>query len=350
MLIVRVGAMGDVLHAMPAVAALRATHPEWFIGWVIEPRWKPMLQDGISMPLVDRVYLASTKEWKKRPFSSKTFGEIASLRKELRSGQFDLCVDMQGSVRSAVIGRMAGARRFVGSAEPREAPAAWLYDERVKIAEAHVVEQGCELLGGAVGEVLRPAEVQLPLDEPAEEACASMLDRLGLGSGGFVLLAPTAGWGAKQWPTERYGTVAAELGRRGFRVAVNAVSEDDPTAQEVVRASGGVAVAVPTDVPELIPLTRRAGVVIAGDTGPLHLAAALERPVVALFGPTDPARNGPYGTKARVLRHGPERRDHRRLQDPEAELLKISVDEVVSATMELLGADSEEPERGKVDK
>jgi heptosyltransferase-1 len=131
---------------------------------------------------------------------------------------------------------------------------------------------------------------------------------------------------------------------------VNAVSEDDPTAQAVVRASGGVAVAVPSDVPELIPLTRRAGLVIAGDTGPLHLAAALERPVVALFGPTDPARNGPYGTKAWVLRHGPERRDHRRLQEPEAELLKISVDEVVSAAMELQGADNEEPERGKVDR
>jgi len=350
LLIVRVGAMGDVLHAMPAVAALRAAHPEWFIGWVIEPRWKPLLQDGSSMPLVDRVYLASTKEWKKEPLSSKTFGEIASLRKELRNEKFDLCVDMQGSVRSAVIGWMAGARRFVGSAEPRETLAAWLYGERVKIAAAHVVEQGLELLGAAVAEMLRPAQVELPLDEPAEEACASMLDRLKLGSGGFVLLAPTAGWGAKQWPTERYGAVAAALGRRGFRVAVNAMSEDDPTAQEVVRASGGVAVAVPSDVPELIPLTRRAGLVIAGDTGPLHLAAALERPVVALFGPTDPARNGPYGTNAKVLRHGPERRDHRRLQEPEAGLMEISVDEVVTAAMELLGADSQEPESGKVER
>jgi len=126
------------------------------------------------------------------------------------------------------------------------------------------------------------------------------------------------------------------------------MSEDDPVAQAVVRASGGAAVAVPTDVPELIPLTRRAGLVIAGDTGPLHLAAALERPVVALFGPTDPARNGPYGaagTIARVLRHGPDRRDHRRLDEPEAGLLEISVDEVVAAALELLGAES-----GKVDR
>ena len=337
--------MGDVLHAMPGVAALRAAHPEWFIGWVVEPRWRPLLQAGESMPLVDRIYLASTKEWKKRPLSSETFGDIASLRKELRGERFDLCVDMQGSLRSAVIGRMAGARWFVGSTEPRETPAGWLYGEKVKIDAAHVVEQGCQLLGGAVGDVLRPARVELPLDEPAEEACASMLDRLGLGGGGFVLMAPTAGWGAKQWPTERYGAVAAELGRRGFRVAVNAASEDDSAAQAVVRASAGAAVAVPSDLPELIALTRRAGLVIAGDTGPLHLAAALERPVVALFGPTDPARNGPYGTQSRVLRHGPERRDHRRLQEPEAGLLEITVDEVVDAAMELLTT-----ERGKVDR
>jgi heptosyltransferase-1 len=279
-----------------------------------------------------------------------TFGDIASLRKELRNERFDLCVDMQGSLRSAVIGRMARARRFVGSTEPRETPAGWLYGEKVKVAAAHVVEQGCELLGGAVGEVLKPARVELPLDELAEEACASMLDRLGFGDGGFVLLAPTAGWGAKQWPTERYGAVASELGRRGFRVAVNAASEDDSAAQEVVRASGGVAVPVPTDLPELIALTRRAGLVIAGDTGPLHLAAALERPVVALFGPTDPIRNGPYATQARVLRHGPERRDHRRLEEPEAGLLEITVDEVVGAALDLLPTGSQEAERGKVDR
>ena len=101
----------------------------------------------------------------------------------------------------------------------------------------------------------------------------------------------------------------------GFRVAGECESEDDPVAQAVVRASGGTAVAVPADVREMIALTRRAGLVIAGDTGPLHLAAALERPVVALFGPTDPARNGPYGTAgtiARVLRHAASREDHSR--------------------------------------
>src|SRR5580765_2597737 len=114
-LIVRVGAMGDVVHAMPAVAALRRAHPEWEIGWVVEPRWLPLLRAegagsfgrGPGMPLVDRVYLAATRDWKKRLVSRETLGAIGALRRELRGGRFDVCVDMQGSVRSAVIGRMA---------------------------------------------------------------------------------------------------------------------------------------------------------------------------------------------------------------------------------------------------
>jgi heptosyltransferase I len=330
-LIVRIGAMGDVLHAMPAVAALKERHPECFVGWVIDPKWLPLLQSRSGeMPLVDAVYLARAREWSRKPLLPRTVAEIRSLRGELKSARFDLCVDMQGAIRSAVIGKMAGVPKLVGPVEPREAPARWLYGERVGTGAVHVVDQGCELLGGAVGETLRPARVELPADSPRWEAMARELKE------GFVLLAPTAGWGAKQWPAERFGAVAAELGRRGYRVVVNAASAEDEVADAVVRASEGAAFALPCDLAQLIAVTRRAGVVIAGDTGPLHLAAALERPVVGLFGPTNPARNGPYGTRARVLRHGEERRDHRRLAEPEAGLLKITVDEVVEAAVELL--------------
>ena len=340
----RIGAMGDVLHAMPAVAALRERHPDWRIGWVVEPRWRTLLQAvpgsaprGPAMPLVDDVYLAATRDWKKRPVSRATLGDIAFLRRSLRSERFDLCVDMQGSVRSAVIGRMAGAKRFIGPEEPREGPARWLYGGRVGMGSAHVIEQGCELLGGAIGETLPPAPVALPVDETAEALCETLLRKLGIDGEPFVVVAPTAGWGAKQWPAERFGVVATELSGQGFRVLVNASSADDAVAAAVVHESGGQAVAVSGELGQLIALTRRSGLVIAGDTGPLHLAAALERPVVALFGPTDPARNGPFGTKARVLRHGTERRDHRRLAEPEAGLLEITVDEVVAASLELLG-------------
>jgi heptosyltransferase-1 len=335
--------MGDVLHAMPAVAALRAAHPDWFIGWVIEPRWLPLLQASgeyagcsATMPLVDKTYLAATREWKKRPLAPKTLGDIAALWRELRSERFDLCVDMQGSIRSAAIGRMAKAKLFTGPAHPREAPARWFYGQRVETSSPHVVEQGCEILEAAAGELIRPARVELPVDARAEASCKARLAQWTDASRGLVLLAPGAGWGAKQWPAERYGEVAAALAEAGYRVLVNAYSMEDPLALTVVRASGGSANVFPCDMAELIALTRQVNLVIAGDTGPLHLAAVLERPVVALFGPTDPARNGPYGTPSRVLRHGEARRDHRRRTEPEAALLAISVDEVVAAALELL--------------
>jgi heptosyltransferase I len=344
--------MGDVLHAMPAVAALRVLHPDWEIGWAIEPRWLPLLRSesgaserGASMPLVDRTYAASTRAWKEHFLSRRTMQDIFSLRRALQEERFDLCVDMQGSIRSAVIGRMTDAKNFVGPRDPREGPARWLYGQQVRMNAIHVIEQGCELLGGAVGEVLQPAKVALPVDEVAERSCDALLARVLPDSGKFVIVAPTAGWGAKQWPTERYGAVAAELSRVGYRVLVNAASMNDPAAEAVVQASGGSAVAVPCSLAEMIALTRRASLVIAGDTGPLHLAAALEVPVVGLFGPTDPARNGPYGTPSRILRHPSSQRNHSRHPETEQGLMRITTEEVIAAALELAAS-----EKGKVEK
>ncbi|QHS53994.1 glycosyl transferase [Edaphobacter sp. 12200R-103] len=330
--------MGDVLHALPAAAALKNAWPDCSIGWVIEPRWSPLLRatcSSAAKPVVDEIFPAETRRWKQRPLSTGTLTEIVELRRRLRQGRFNLCVDMQGSIRSAVIGRMAAAGEFCGPAEPREAPARWLYQGRIPVASTHVVEQGCELLGQAVGMNLRPAEIDFPFDGEAQRSCETELSGI-WESGRYALLCPTAGWGAKQWPAERFGAVARELHRRGVPAVINAAGSADPVAEKVVAASEEYATTMAGDIPQLIELTRRAAVVIAGDTGPLHLAAAMRRPVVALFGPTDPARNGPYGTAARILRHGRERRDHRRLAEPEAGLLEITVDEVVAAAEELL--------------
>ncbi len=335
--------MGDVLHAMPAVAALREAHPEWFIGWAIEPRWSELIESagetagrrGVGMPLVDRWHTVATRDWKRRPVSMATLASLRGLRRELRGEQYDVCVDMQGLIRSATIGRMAGAARYVGPADPRERPARALYGEQVTRSAAHVIEQGCELLGAAVGEVLKPAKVSLPLDYSAEAWCEGMLS--GLGVERFVVVAPTAGWGAKEWPAERYGAVAAELGRAGYRTLVNAGSAGDATAERVVRASEGFATTVPCSIGQMIAMFRRAALVIAGDTGPLHLAAALERPAVGIYGPTDPVRTGPYGARARVLRDAGSVTSHKRLHGTEAGLMKIGVGEVVAAALEILG-------------
>jgi heptosyltransferase-1 len=333
--------MGDVLHAMPAVAALREAHPDWEIAWAIEPRWSPLLsaagairnQRDEKMPLVDRCVGVRSREWKKRPFSLATLADIRALRRHLRAGKFDVCVDMQGLIRSAVVGWMAGTEHFVGREETRETPAKWFYDQRVRFKTPHVVEQGCELLGAAVGEVLHPAQVALPVDAAAEAWCDNLLST---GSGPFAVMAPTAGWGAKEWPPERFGAVAAELGKAGFRVFVNAVSVTEPTAQRVIQASGGCAVAVPSSLSEMIALMRRAGVMIAGDTGPLHLAAALRRPLAAIYGPTDPLRTGPYDACGRVLRNSLSVTNHARHRAPEPGMLQIHVHEVADAALEIL--------------
>ena len=339
--------MGDVLHAMPAVTALRELHPDWRIGWAIEPAWRDLLEAESEVhdvawrtsgrtpqrPLVDQWSSVPTREWKRRPIALRTLRDIAGLRRELRSDHYNLCVDMQGSIRSAIVGRMAGAERFVGVAEPREAAASWLYGQKIALKATHVVEQGCELLGAAVGETLRPAKITLPVDLAAERWCNALQDDT---AERFVLIAPTAGWGAKQWPAERYGEVAAALQKNGICTFVNASSAKDAVGARVIDASNGAAKLVPCSVGQMIALVRRAGLVIAGDTGPLHLAAALERPVVGIYGPTDPARNGPYGTNARVLRHASSKKDHSRHEETEHGLMQITTEEVVEAALELL--------------
>ncbi len=333
--------MGDVLHAMPAVAALRRKQPNWRIGWAIEPRWVPLLQAGDgAMPLVDRVHEVPTREWNRCPFTPATLGSILRVRSELHDAHYDVCVDMQGLLRSAVIGRFARAAIYAGPARPRENAARWLYGLRVQTVATHVVDRGCELLSGAIGADLRDghdpraAEVPLPVDPAAERWREQLMPH----GEAYAVLAPTAGWGAKQWPVARYGAVAAALRERGIVPLVNAAKDGDATAEAVRAASGGVARPVACSMAELMALMRRASIVIAGDTGPLHLAAALRRPVVGLYGPTDPARTGPYQTRAEVIRHTASSIDHRRHPEPEFGLLQITVDEVMAAVERVVRA------------
>src|SRR5580698_3828980 len=147
--------MGDILHALPAVTALRKAHPAWRIDWAVEPRWRPLLtsepenspQDAgrsDTRPLVDRIYEVPTKKWGKTPFSRESVSEIRALRADLRASEYDAVLDLQGSIRSAVVARLSGCRRIVGEAKPRETPAKWLFTERVETAGKHVIEQDIE--------------------------------------------------------------------------------------------------------------------------------------------------------------------------------------------------------------
>lgn len=337
MLIVRLGAMGDILHSLPAVTALRAAHPEWFLGWAVEPQWRALLATegasaaSLGMPVVDRLHIVPAKQWARAPFSAATFRNVHRLRRELREGGYDVCLDLQGAVRSAVIAKWARAARLIGEDKPREWAARWFFTERIPTNGVHVIEQAMEVANAVAHDNLSPMMPWFPREESAERWCDGMLSGKDL-----VLLNPGAGWGAKRWPVERYAVVAKALANEGYGIVANAGPREELLAQTLAAESGGAAMAVKPSLGELIALTRRASLVIAGDTGPLHLANALGRPVVGIFGPTDPARNGPFSGNFRVLRHPESRRNHARKSEPEAGLLTITPGEVLAAAHELL--------------
>ena len=351
---VRLGAMGDILHALPAVTALRQAHPTWTIDWVVEPRWRALLAadfttDGPSAldpspnsslhpapnpasPLVTRIHFAPAKQWGKSPFSRQTISEIRALRRELRACHYDAVIDFQGAVRSAWIARMAGCPRLIGEANPREFAARWLYSEKIKTHGVHVIEQDVELTSAVAGDDLTPILPLLPVDPVADAWAAQILPT----SGPAVLINPGAGWGAKRWPPERYAAVAVDLIAQGFRVVINVGPGEEPLADAIVQATAnaatpGSAIPLKCSLGQLIALTRRVTLAIAGDTGPLHLACALGRPVVGIYGPTDPSRNGPFGCNFKVLRSPASLRDHARRAQPEAGLLTIQPADVMRA-------------------
>lgn len=327
-LIVRVGAMGDVLHALPAVAALRELRPEAEIGWVVDPRWAALLVDEHGAgPVVSRVHLAETKVWSRAPFSRETARSVGLLRRELREPGYEYAVDMQGTLRSAVIGRFARARQFAGYDDPREPAAKFLYGQRLQRRGVHVVEQGAALLGETLEVALEPVAAELPRTAWAEHWAEELV------AGKRVcVLAASAGWGAKQWPVERYAELARALRERGFRVIANTPREDDALAGRLAELSRGAAEMVVCNVAGLIALLRRAAAVVGGDSGPVHLAAALGVPVVGLYGPTDPARNGPWGPgRVRVLRNETSVTSHKRVATVDPGLARIGVDEVLRA-------------------
>jgi len=340
LLIVRLSAMGDVIHTLPAAQALREAFPDAMIGWLIEERWAELLcapgatrrgPRSAQRPLADWVHTVSLAGWRKSLFTVSTAQQIARVWNDVRSARYDVAVDLQGAIRSAVLARWSGARVVYGAAQARESEASLWYTRRVVTRGAHVIEQNLSVAEAVAQRKMIAPRVELPRNLAAEQRVA---EKAGVGE--FAILNPGAGWGAKRWPAERYGLVARELADRDMKSIVNFGPGEEALARETEAASLGSAVALQCSISELIALTRRAELFIGGDTGPLHLAAALGVPVVAIFGPTDPARNGPYGTKSIVLRHPESVTSHARRAQPEEGMLEIGVDAVVEAARGLL--------------
>jgi heptosyltransferase I len=335
--------MGDVIHTLPAAQALREAFPNAIIGWLIEERWAELLcapgtplrgPRSAQRPLIDWVHPVSLTGWRKSLFTIPTLQQIAKVWNDVRSAHYDVAVDLQGAIRSAVLARWSGAPVVYGAAEPRESPASLWYTRRAVARGAHVVEQNLSVAEAVAQGKLEVPQVKFPRDVEAEWRIDQRLAAQGISD--FAILNPGAGWGAKRWPAERYGRVARALSDDGVRAILNYGPGEDDLAREAAVASESTATPMKCSISELIALTRRARLFVGGDTGPLHLASAMQVPVVAIFGPTDPARNGPYGTRSIVLRNPASPTTHARRSQPDQGLLEISVDAVVEAARALL--------------
>ena len=216
LLIVRLSAMGDVIHTLPAAQALREAFPDAEIGWLIEERWAELLcapgtprrgPRSAQRPLVDWVHTVNLVGWRKSLFTVATAQQIARVWNDVRSARYDVAVDLQGAIRSAVLARWSGAHVVYGAAEARESPASLWYTRRVVTRGAHVIEQNLSIAEAVAQRKMSAPRVEFPRDVAAEQRVAEKV----AGVGDFAILNPGAGWGAKRWPAERYGRVARAL-------------------------------------------------------------------------------------------------------------------------------------------
>jgi heptosyltransferase-1 len=340
-LIVRLGAMGDIIHALPAAMYLKTVFPKAKIGWAVERRWSELLEWKFSAaPFPDLVHKLDLRGWRKRWPESGTRREIVSALRQLRAEKYDVAVDFQGAMKSALIALLSGTPQRFGFAEAWEKPASLFYTNPIDVRARHVVRQNLDLAAAVTGSTEAENIVGsffewAPSDLRVDRWASGEIRQLGLDSG-FAILNPGAGWGAKQWPVERYAEVARHLGAEGIRSLVNYGPGEEELAKHVEHSSGGHAVARSFTISQLIAVTRRASLFIGGDTGPMHLAAFLNVPVVAIFGPTNPARTGPYGTKSIVLRDARSITSHKRQREIGAGLRNITTEQVFVAARELL--------------
>jgi lipopolysaccharide heptosyltransferase I len=290
-LIVRLGALGDVVHAIPVAAALRRAFPAARVDWLVSAKHREILD---LVPVIDRRLVIND-----RGDGSGGTSLLAAI-KELRRARYDVAIDLQGLIKSALLARASGAPRVLGfsSRYARERAARLFYSDAYDPGRGglydpretrHVVDINLGLLS-LLG-IGAPAR-EFPIDAIDSEAARSVR---ALAAGPYALLNPGAAWPNKRWPPERLAAIASQLrARHGLVSAVLWGPGEQTLAAAVVAGAGGAAFASPkTSIADLVALARGAALMVSGDTGPTHLAAALGTPIVGIYGPTRPARNGP---------------------------------------------------------
>ena len=319
-LVLRMSALGDIIHTLPAVAALRDSFPDANIDWLVDHKWASILEGN---PCIDQVIEMDRGSWR----------NVIAVVRRLHKARYTVAIDFQSLYRSAILGWLSGAPQRLGfdAHYSRESGAALFYTKTISPRREHKVEHNLELAEAAGA---RASKIRFPLavDMKATDEVQRVLTAEGVGE--YFVLSPGGGWGSKCWPAERYGELHHSLSQKyGWR-GVTSFGPDEGDLAERVRRSAGLPQPIVEmfSLKQLIALLRQARFLVAGDTGPLHLASALGTPAVGLYGPTDPARNGPYSPRDVVVRKArPEETTYRRSASTSRAMLAITVQDALEA-------------------
>jgi heptosyltransferase-1 len=305
-LVIRLGAMGDIIHAIPAAASLKASFPQHKLSWLVSPRWMSLLEGN---PAIDELI----------PFERNGLAALKRTWRRLRRKHFDLAFDFQGLLQSALAGRAAHPGAFYGFSRSvaREAHAAWFYDHSVDVRGPHRIERNLQLIAEANATKLT-TKAWIPPGRLEGDLLADP----------FILANPFAGWAGKEWPLPSYELLGQKLRQEGLKLVLSVPAQNAPALQKFKHINVYV-----STLNGLIDATRRATAIVGVDSGPLHLAAALGKPGVALFGPTDPTLTGPFGGSLAVLRAPDVQTTYKRHHQIHASMKEISVDQVMTALL-----------------
>lgn len=338
-LIVRLGALGDVVHAIPVAAALRRAFPDARIDWLVSAKHREILD---LVPVIDRRLVINDRS------DARGGSSLVAAVRELRAGRYDVVLDLQGLIKSALFARSTGAPRVIGfgSRYAREALARVFYTEVYDPGRGglfdpretrHAIAINLALLD-TLG--ITPAAPEFPIEAVQSPSAAQIAQQTG---GRYALINPGAAWPNKRWPSARFGALAAAMRQRtGLQSVVLWGPGEQSLAGEVVAAASGAAVtSPPTTIADLVALARGAALMISGDTGPTHVASAVGTPIVGIYGPTRPSRNGPLGAQDVAVSRDSICRCHhlRRCVRDRMCLLDIEVEEVLTAVERRLAAE-----------
>jgi len=304
-LIVKLSAVGDVIHTLPSLAALRRQFPQAHITWVVEEAAADLLQDH---PCLDRVIVSGRKRWLKELRHgqfSRVLKEAGLFLSTLRNRRYDLAIDFHGLFKSAVVTLLCGAPRRLGYDSMQELSGLFYSEKIPEDLNRHAVDRYLDF-PRYLGASPDTAEFLLGISESQHRRIEQLLEEHHLDDGkNLIAINTVALWETKLWNDEKFARLADRIVRELKASVVFTGSDPSPIDGILARmTTPAVNLGGQTSLRELAHLYQRVRLLITTDSGPMHLAAAVETPVVALFGPTDPARTGPYGEGHRVLRTG----------------------------------------------